>query len=158
MSYKGITGHEKQGEINALIIKSRFGGAAWKDIQSVLKQRFGIEISHTLLISYYNNSLNGEVLDECKGIAIATAYDGENDGDFKGEKSSEIDPQRLNELQKKYDKQGNNPLGALYAKILCLYESNLQAHTQNKERLNSTYLKHLKELGSIIGQKKPNEF
>lgn len=146
--YKGILGNPRQTEINELILISRFSSLSWREIESEVLNKFKIKVSHTLLIQYYNNVLYGEILDKCRGIG-GNGGNNENEGAKDGFPTIELNQDRLNELIKMYDSKGNNPIGAFYARILALYEANLDKHSRFGERLSDVYLKHLKELNSI---------
>lgn len=146
-----ISEHKKAAEINDLIIKSRFEDVSFKQIAIELKKAFGLSISHATIASYYKDNLAGDSLDDAKSNAIVKAF--EDAKDDSQEQPTEIDPVRLSQLMLQYDPQGKKPLGALYAKITALCEANLQNHLEGKERLKTTYIKYLKDLKAIIGNK-----
>lgn len=147
-TYKGIVGHSKQKEINDLIISSRFDGLGWRDIEQPLMSNFGLSVSHTTIRGYYVKELNGDSLDKAKSKAIAKAFD--QSPENEGGQETEIDNERLEELEEMYNPSGKDPIGSLYSKIIALCEANARDHIENGARLKTHYIKYLKDIKAIL--------
>jgi len=140
-NYGGIIGHKSQQEINDLIIDLKFGGLGFRSIAVELKNKYSIKTSHVTVSSYYKDFLNGESLDKAKS-SIESKF--ENDGLLsKPYMNGEI----LESLMKEH---GKTEKGKIYAKILALCASNVDALISGEERLKGEYMKYLKDIESIM--------
>jgi hypothetical protein len=147
--FKSINGHEKQKEINRIIIIWRARGKDFRDIQKEVLKEYGVKSSHTTLRTYYYEVLNGQAIDDAKGCILSETLKGQG-GQAKEPKVISLDPKRMKELLSKYDNEKNNPIGALFAKTMALAEINIKEHELGNEPLKTSYFKTLKDLKSIM--------
>mgnify|MGYP000701454191 CR=1 FL=1 len=139
-NYGGILDHEKRGEIDSLIIELKLNNIGLRVINNELKSRYGIDTSHTTLASYYKEKLRGDELDKFKEEKEKQME--QVDGTSKPYINEEV-------LSKLMDKHGTTEKGKMYANILALASSNLEAFKDGKERIKLELMKYLKDMEAI---------
>jgi hypothetical protein len=138
-NYGGILGHENQSDIDKFIINSKAQKMSFRDIEKELKIDFGLVVSYVTLSAYYKEVLGGDDLDfNNQDLDIKTPY-----------LNNEILEKLLSD-----PKSDKSTVNDLYANILALCASNLEAFKQGKERLKIEYVKYLKDIDGIVRNQK----
>lgn len=122
-----------KAQLNELIISLRASGVSFRDISKQVQSVLNLDLSHTSISNYYKNDLNGSVIDKAiqsDGLPLI------GKPAFNGELFDRI----------KLEVEGEDIMSEIYAQILTLCKSNIQAHIDGREDLKPKYIKYLRDL------------